>query len=110
MVRKVDAYLFMSNTVICVVYVDDCLFWSCSQSEIDKAIKSFKGGGTSYNWEHSKGDSMSELLVIDTKTLYDGGFQFYHNVLILKLLEATRMEHCNGFPTPTKVEAPLGTD
>ena len=20
------------------------------------------------------------------------------------------MEHCNGFPTPTKVEAPLGTD
>ena len=27
-----------------------------------------------------------------------------------KVLEATEMEHCNGLPTPTKVEAPLGTD
>ena len=32
---KVDLCLFMSKTVICVVYVDDCLFWACSQSEID---------------------------------------------------------------------------
>ena len=24
---KVDLCLFMSKTVICVVYVDDCLFW-----------------------------------------------------------------------------------
>ena len=39
---KVDPYLFMSNTVIFVVYVDDCLFWSCSQSDIDIVIKSFK--------------------------------------------------------------------
>ena len=30
--------------------------------------------------------------------------------LIRKVLEATGMEHCNGLPTPTKVEAPLGTD
>ena len=25
---KVDPCLFMSTTVICVVYVDDCLFWA----------------------------------------------------------------------------------
>ena len=25
--RKVDPCLFMSKTVICVIYVDDCLFW-----------------------------------------------------------------------------------
>ena len=30
--------------------------------------------------------------------------------LIRKSLEATGMEDCNGLPTPTKVEAPLGTD
>ena len=28
--RKVDPCLFMSNNVIFVVYVDDCLFWSHS--------------------------------------------------------------------------------
>ena len=47
---KVDPCLFMYNTVICVVYVDDCLFWARSQSKIDNVIKSFKVDGTSYNW------------------------------------------------------------
>ena len=65
---KVDTYLFMSKTVICVVYVDDFLFWERSQSEIDNVMKSFKGDGPSYNWVHSKGESVSELMVIDIKT------------------------------------------
>ena len=53
---------------------------------------------------------MSYFLGIDIKTLDDSVFQFYQNVLIQKLLEATGMEHCNGSTKPTKVEAPLGTD
>ena len=53
---------------------------------------------------------MSELLSIDIKTLDDGVFQYCQTGLIHKFLEATWMEHCNGFPTPTKAEAPLGTD
>ena len=95
--------MFMSKTVICVVYVDDCLFWGCSQSEIDNEIKSFKEEGPSYNWGHSRGDSVSEFLGIYIKTLYYGGFQFCQTGLIRKFLEATGMEHCNGFPTHTKV-------
>ena len=39
---KVDSCVFMSKTVICVVYVDYCLFWARSQSEIDNVMKSFK--------------------------------------------------------------------
>ena len=72
-------------------------------------MKSFKEDGPSYNWEHSKGESVSEFLGIYIKTLDNGGFQFCQTGLIQKVLEATGMEHCNGFPTPTKVEAPLGT-
>ena len=53
---------------------------------------------------------MSEFLYIDINTLDNGGFKFFQNGLIRKVLEATGMEHSNGFPTPTKVEAPLGTD
>ena len=53
---KVDHCLFMSKTVICVVYVDYCLFWARSKYEIDNVIKSFKEDGPSYNWEHSKGE------------------------------------------------------
>ena len=53
---------------------------------------------------------MSEFLGIDIKTLDNGGFQFCQTGLIRKVLEATGMDHSNGLPTPTKVEAPLGTD
>ena len=61
----------------------------------------------SYNWERSRGDSVAEFLGIDIKTLDDGGFKFYQNVLIRKVLEATVKEHCNRLPITTKVEAPL---
>ena len=47
---------------------------------------------------------------IDIKIWDDGGFQFYQTGLIRKVLEATGVEHFNGLPTPTNVEAPLGTD
>ena len=40
--RKVDPCMFMSKNVICVVYVDDCIFWARAQSEIDNLMKSFK--------------------------------------------------------------------
>ena len=52
---------------------------------------------------------MSEFLGIDIKTLYNGGFQFCQNGFIRKVLETTGMEHSNGLPTLTKVEAPIGT-
>ena len=35
LMSKVDTCLFMYKTVICVVYVDYCLFWESSKSEID---------------------------------------------------------------------------
>ena len=110
MMIKVYPCLFMSKTVICVIYMDDCLFWERSQSEIDNVMKSFKEDSPSYNWEHSKGESVSELLDIDIKTLDNGGSQFCQTGLIRKVLEATGVEQCNGFPTPTKVEAPPVTD
>ena len=53
---------------------------------------------------------MSEFLDIDINILDDGVFRFYKIGLIRIVLEATGLDHCNRFPTPTKVEAPLGTD
>ena len=46
---KVDSCLFMSKNVSFVVYVDDCLFWAGSQSEIYNVMKSFKEDGPDYN-------------------------------------------------------------
>ena len=50
MVSNLDPCLFMSKTVICVVYLDDCMFWAHSQSEIDNVVKSFEEDGPKYNW------------------------------------------------------------
>ena len=88
---KVDTCLFMSKTVICVVYVDDCLFWARSQSDIDNVLKSFKEDGPSYKLEHSKGESVSDFIGIDIKTLDHGGFQFCQTGLIRKVLESIGM-------------------
>ena len=74
MVSNVDPCLFISKTVICMVYVDDYLFWARSQSDIDNVMKSFKEDGPSYNWEHSKVESVYDFLGIDIKTLDNGGF------------------------------------
>ena len=65
---KVGLWLLMSKTLICVVYVNDCLFWARSQSNIDNVMKSFKDNGPSYNWEHSYRESVSDFLGIDIKT------------------------------------------
>ena len=51
---KLYPCMFMPNTFICVVYVDDCLFWERSKSDIYNVIKSLKEDGPIYNWEHSK--------------------------------------------------------
>ena len=42
MMSKVDPCLIVSNTVICVVYVDDCLFWERSKPDIDNVMNYFK--------------------------------------------------------------------
>ena len=44
---KVDPCLFMYNIVICVVYVEGCIVWALSQSDIDNTMKYFKEGGPS---------------------------------------------------------------
>ena len=49
MMSKVDTCLFMSKTVICMVYLDDCLFWARSKYETDNVMKSFMEDGPSYN-------------------------------------------------------------
>ena len=49
-VSKVDPCVFMSKTIIYVVYVYYCLFWARSKSNIDHSTKYFKKYGTNYSW------------------------------------------------------------
>ena len=53
---KVNPCMFMSKTVIYVVYVDYCLFLSHSQSDRDSIIIIFNGDGPRYTF----GDTQKE--------------------------------------------------
>ena len=53
---------------------------------------------------------MSDFVGIVIKVLDNDVFPIYQTGLILKVLEAIGMEHCNLFPITTKVEAHIRTD
>ena len=49
-------------------------------------MRYLKEDGPSYNWEHSKGESVSEFLGIDIKALDNSGFPFGKTGFIRKIL------------------------
>ena len=42
---KVDPCLFLLKDIVCICYVDDCLFVAYKQEELDELLKSFKDDG-----------------------------------------------------------------
>ena len=57
MIRKVYPCLFMSKTVIGVVYVDNCLFWARSKYEIYNVMKSFKEDAPKVTIGYTQGEN-----------------------------------------------------
>ena len=72
----------MYESMVFVVYVDDCILLTRLQSEINNVMNYLKEDGPSYNWENSEGESVSESLGIYIKTLYGGGFKVCQKILI----------------------------
>eukprot|EP00957_Ditylum_brightwellii_P006810 516140-Ditylum_brightwellii.AAC.1 len=46
---KADPYLFISKKVICICYVDNCLWFATEAKAIDAVLQSFKEDGDKYN-------------------------------------------------------------
>ena len=59
----VDPCLFISDKVICLTYVDDCLFFAPNLKDIDKVIKLMRERG----FELDKEDDVAGFLGIDIK-------------------------------------------
>ena len=100
-----DPCLFISNNVICLVYVDDCFFSSNDQSNIDKAIEKIKGCGMDLSVE----DDVAGFLGVLIKLGDDGSVELTQTGLILRTIAAMGLEHCNNKYTPAVKEA-LGQD
>jgi hypothetical protein len=100
----VDACLFLHNDMICVCYVDDCLFFSRDSKLIDNMIVSLKE-----DFDLEPEDDVSAFLGIKINELDDGQIELSQPALIERILEATDMKDCNTKGTPASTK-PVGTD
>ena len=107
---KAVTCLFIGKKVICISYVDDCLWFARKESDIDDLLKSFEDDGVKHNWEMKIGGSVEEYLGITITRTSDGGYKLTQEGLIKKVLEATGMQDCNPEDTPTTSTGPLGKD
>eukprot|EP00957_Ditylum_brightwellii_P031325 2374486-Ditylum_brightwellii.AAC.1 len=70
-----DPRLFISKKVVCIIYVDDCLWFGRDIKDIDVVLKSFKEDGDKYNWEMTEGGSVEKFLGIKVSSLDDGAYK-----------------------------------
>ena len=101
-----DSCLFISDTVICLVYVDDCLFFSKHQHDIDSAIKRIKDTGMNLEKED---DAAGFLGVNIERNDDDGSVNLTQAGLTQKVIQALGIEDVNPKLTPAPKEA-LGRD
>ena len=62
---KVEPWIFISNAVICVQYIDDCLWFYRDQKKLDKVLQSFSDDGYKYNWKMRVDSTVTEYLELE---------------------------------------------
>ena len=107
----IDPCLFLKKGMICVVYVDDTIVASKDTRDLDAEIKAL--GISTSEQQHTfalrdEGE-VSAFLGIQIKKTGPNEFLLTQTGLIDKVLEATKMTHCNGCGTPATVD-PLHAD
>jgi hypothetical protein len=100
-----DPCLFISDTVICLCYVDDCLFFGKEQSEIDKSIQAIRDTGMDLNYE----DDVAGFLGVHIDHREDGTVELTQTGLIDRIIDALGVAEANPKLTPAPRE-PLGRD
>ena len=100
-----DPCLFLHATVICLVYVDDCLFFGKQQSHIDSAIQKIIDTGMVLEVENDA----AGFLGVNIKRLENGHIELTQPGLAKKIIEALQLEAANPKSTPAPTE-PLGRD
>ena len=100
-----DPCLFISSTVVCLVYVDDCLFFSRSDEDIKLAITRLRDNNMDLNVE----DDVAGFLGVHIDKNEKGQITLTQLGLIDRIVEALGLHDCNAKFTPAPTEA-LGRD
>ena len=103
---KLDPCLFISDKVICLVYVDDCLFYSATERNIDDAIGRIKDTGMDLEVEDSVGGFLG--ISITNRANQETGLkeiQLLQTGLIDRVITALGLdENSNGLKVPAPTQ------
>jgi hypothetical protein len=100
-----DACLFVSDRVICIVYVDDTLLFSPRQEYIDEMIVRFEASGLSMEEE----DDVAGFMGVLIERRRDGTILMTQPGLTQRIVKALKIDHLPPKITPVKYGA-LGKD
>ena len=104
-----DPCLFISNKVICVCYVDDCLFFARDQADIDKVIASLQDERKPDRLLLSVEDDVAGFLGILMTKKDDGTIELIQTGLIDRIIRTMGLDASNAVRTPAD-RKPLGAD
>jgi len=100
-----DACMFVHDDMICLVYVDDCLFFAKEKGDIDKMIASLK---TTFDLREE--DNVAGFLGIKMNYLDDGSIELRQDGLADRIINALGLDELSN-PSWTPTDAtPLGAD
>jgi len=103
-VGLLDPCLFFTDKVVCVVYVDDCLFFSKDQKDIDDCIKRIQDTGMDLGVE---ADAAGFLGISIQRT--DKGVELTQSSLIDRVVTALGLDDANH-KLSAAPKKPLGRD
>ena len=106
---KNDPCLFIGKDVICITYVDNCLFWSKDEKSIHTVLDKLKDKNSDDHLELNIEDDVAGFLGIHLKKHDNGSIELLQTGLIDRILRVTNLEEASKKPTPADTTA-LGTD
>jgi Reverse transcriptase (RNA-dependent DNA polymerase) len=106
--KMIDPCLFRSKDVICVTYVDDCLFFSHSEEKIDTVLEDLKSPNPT-TFQLNVEDDVAGFLGIHLAKQCDGLIKLKQTGLIDWILRMMNMEDCREAMTPAE-KGTIGKD
>ena len=105
----IDPCLFYKNGLVCLCYVDDCLFFAPNEELISKEIEVLRDKGEhEYGFQLEIEDDVAGFLgILIDKSSEEGSIELKQEGLIKRILKATNLEECNSAWTPAE-KTPLG--
>ena len=104
---ELDPCLFIGEKVICIVYVDDLLFWARDETDINELAFGLRDLGVDLEEEHDAAGFLGVDLIPDPDT---NKLEMRQDGLIDRCIEAVGLDNATVRDTPCRPNMPLVRD